>query len=325
MDHAAVDSLLELQSGVISRAQLLGCGAAPHDVKRLIRRRDLNELLPGVYMDHTGAPTWLQRAWAGALARWPAALSGASAIRSVVGPGWRGHDDLGPIELAVARHRTLIARDGYRLRHLTQFEARVQWSTSPPRVRLEDAILQVAADQTSEWQAIGVLTDACGSRRTTPARLLAATDALTRLRRRRFLREVLVDLDSGACSVLEQGYLRLVERPHLLPAAERQVTIRNDRGREYRDVEYRAYLVGLELDGRVYHESASQRDRDLDRDLDAAVAGKAAVRLGWGQVFGRPCLTAERVAALLSANGWIGCASSCGPDCVVSRAARTCV
>ncbi len=137
--------------------------------------------------------------------RWPAALSGASAIRSVVRPGWRGHDDLGPIELAVARNRTLVAHNRCRLRHLTQFEARVQWSTSPPRVRLEDAILQVAADQKSEWHAIGVLTDACASRRTTAARLLAATDALTRVRRRQFLHEVLVDLDSGACSVLEQG------------------------------------------------------------------------------------------------------------------------
>ena len=315
VDREELSQILDLRSGVISRAQVIECGAEPHDIKRLLRRRELTGMLTGVYLDHTGDPTWLQRAWAGTLACSPAALSGMSAIRAVVGPGWRSHDDSGLIEIAVARDRTVVAPEGYRVRHLTGLEARVQWNTSPPRLRLEDAVLQVAACQATEWLAIGVLTDACGTRRTTAARLLAATDALTRLTRRHFLRDVLSDLGSGACSVLEQGYLRLVERPHGLPEADRQVTIRTDRGREYRDVRYLGHGLDLELDGRVYHENARQRDRDLDRDLDSAVAGDAAVRLGWGQVFDRPCRTAERIGALLSARGWDGAVVPCGAEC----------
>lgn len=321
MDHNTISQLLEHQSGIVSRSQLLGCAAQPHDIKRLVRRRELTGLIQGVYVNHTGEPTWLQRAWAGTLACWPAALSGTSAIRAVVGPGWRGHDDASPIELAVRRGRTLVQPPGYRVRHLGSLEARVQWNTSPPRVRLEDAILHLASRQDSEWQTIGVLTDACGTRRTTAARLLTGTEALPRLRRRQFIRDVLADLESGACSVLEQGYLRLVERPHGLPAGERQVTLRSRRGREYRDVKYPAYAVDLELDGRVYHENASQRDRDLDRDLDAAVADEASVRLGWGQVFERACWTAERIGRMLSARGWSGTATPCGTDCTVEGAA----
>lgn len=321
MDHRDIDRLLEHQSGVISRAQLLACGAQPHDIKRLVRHKELSGLITGVYLNHTGAPTWLQRAWAGTLACWPAALSGPSAIRAVVGPGWRGYDDDGPIRLTVARSRKLVVPDGYRLQRLGRLEARVQWNASPPRLRLEDAVLQLAADADGEWRTIGVLTDACSTRRTTAARLLAATEALTRLDGRQFIRDVLADLDSGACSVLEQGYLRLVERPHGLPDAERQVTVRSERGREYRDVTYPAYMVDLELDGRIYHDHPRQRDLDLDRDLDAAVAGEASVRLGWGQVFDRPCRTAERIAMMLSARGWDGTLTPCGGDCSANPAA----
>jgi len=315
VDHEGIERLLADQAGVISRAQLLGCGAAPHDVKRQLRRRDLAPLLAGAYVDHTGVPTWLQRAWAGVLVCEPAALGGTSAIRAVVGPGWRGHDDQGQITLAVARPRKLVAPDGYRLQRLTGFEERVQWNAGPPRLRLEDAILHLAGSQTTQGRTVGVLTDACGTRRTTPARLLAAVAQLPRLPGRRFIRHVLRDLESGACSVLEHGYLRRVERAHLLPAAERQVSTRTDRGREYRDVTYARFRTIIELDGRGYHEASTQRDLDLDRDLDAAVAGAVTIRLGWGQVFDRTCRTAGRLGALLAARGWQGRPAPCGDDC----------
>jgi hypothetical protein len=271
-----------------------------------------------VYVDHTGDPTWLQRAWAGVLACEPAALGGFSAIRAVVGPGWRGHDDSGPITLVVARPRKLVEPDGYRLQRVSGFEPRVQWNAGPPRLRLEDAILHLAAAQSTPWRTIGILTDACGTRRTTPGRLLATVTALPRLPGRRFIRDVLHDLDSGACSVLEHGYLRRVERAHRLPGAERQVSTRTDRGREYRDVRYARYGTIVELDGRIYHESAAQRDLDLDRDLDAAVAGELTVRLGWGQVFDRTCRTALRLGALLRARGWAGRPVACGGSCPAS-------
>ena len=71
----------------------------------------------------------------------------------------------------------------------------------------------------------------------------------------------------------------------------------------------------VELDGRLFHDTARQRDADLERDLDAAVEGMGTVRLGWGQVFDRACDTAGKVAALHRARGWTGSARRCGPDC----------
>ena len=70
----------------------------------------------------------------------------------------------------------------------------------------------------------------------------------------------------------------------------------------------------MELDGRLWHDSVEGRDADLDRDLDAAVERLATVRLGWGQVYGRPCETAVRIGHLLEARGWSGTVARC-PDC----------
>jgi len=64
--------------------------------------------------------------------------------------------------------------------------------------------------------------------------------------------------------------------------------------------------VVVELDGRLFHDAATGRDRDLERDLDTATDGRSTVRLGWGQVFERPCSTAAKVGRLLQLAGWSG-------------------
>jgi hypothetical protein len=108
-------------------------------------------------------------------------------------------------------------------------------------------------------------------------------------------------------------YLTLVERPHGLPRAGRQVRD-SARGPVYRDVLYRRLGQVVELDGRLFHDSARLRDADLDRDLAAAADGLSTVRIGWGQVFERSCRTAWLIAALLRERGWAGAPASC-PRC----------
>lgn len=314
---AAVADLLDQQHGVVCRRQLLEIGVLPHDVERHLRRREWVRLLPGVFVDHTGDPTWLQRSWAGVLYLWPAALAHGSALRAAAGPGWRRHDDSGPIELLVSKNRHLGGPDGYLVRRVSSFEDKVQWNLAPPRMRLEEAAIEVAAAEKTEFGAIAVLADACQSRRTTARRLLTALEARRRLPRRAWLLDVLTDIAEGSCSVLEQGYLTRVERAHGLPRARRQAPSRGDRGPVYRDVDYGELGLLVELDGRLFHNSAGQRDLDLDRDLAAAVNGRGSVRLGWGQVFGRECRTAAQVSALLRQRGWTGTPRACGPDCSI--------
>jgi hypothetical protein len=306
--------LLEVQSGILSRRQCLESGLKDHDIRRMLRRRDLVLVHEGVYVNHTGGLTWLQRSWAAVHALWPAALCHESAIRAGDGPGRSQHSDEAPIHVAVDRNRAIKAPPGVVLHRIADFEAKVHANTSPPRQRIEEAVIDVAAKAANELDAVAALADAVRARRTTADRMRAALARRTRIRRRAFLSSVLDDVAAGTCSTLEHGYLDRVERAHGLPVAARQVKA-SSRGVIYRDVDYEAFTFRVELDGRVHHSSVRDRDMDLDRDLDAVADDQAVtVRLGWGQVFARPCRTAQRISTILVARGWRGTAERC-PAC----------
>lgn len=302
--------LLRRQDGTISRTQLREHELAAHDIERMLRRRELAQLLPGAFVDHTGKPTWRQRAWAGIHHFGPAALAGRSALRSAIGPTWRHHEDAAPIELVIPADVRRRPVPGYVVRRSRRYDDLVVAHVSPRRMRVEHAALLVAADL-GEPDAVQLLADACQSRRTTASRIVDAASSLRGLRRGAWLTEVLHDIDTGTCSVLEHGYLHRVERPHGFPVATRQRAVHKGR----RDVEYLELGQVVELDGRLFHDSAEQRDVDLDRDLDTAVDRQHAVRLGWGQVFDRPCRTAGRIGVLLSQRGWPGPVQECSPSC----------
>ncbi len=185
-----------------------------------------------------------------------------------------------------------------RVHRLAHFRERVQWNRCPPRVRLEDAVLDVAGRAGSDFAAFTVLAEACRTRRTTPRRLADALAGRARLPRRAWLAAVLADLAAGTASVLEYRYASAVERAHGLPTARRQVRATTSTGVVYRDAEYAGELV-VELDGRLVHNTVAQRDADFERDLDAALDGRTTIRLSWGQVVGRPCHTAAKLAQLL--------------------------
>jgi hypothetical protein len=306
-----LDDLHQRQSSVIARWQAVERRLTDNDIRRLCRRRDWVRLHPGVYVTHTGEPTWTQRAWGAVLFAWPAALCAESALEVVQG-GQRGE---GLIHVAVGRNRSLTAPRGVRLHRMAHLTERVMWNVGPPRVRYEDAVLDVAGGAATDAAAVAALAGAVQSRRTTAERILSALDARLRSRRGTWMRQVLRDIAAGACSVLEHGYLVHVERAHGLPRADRQGKEAATLGIVYRDATYDDLVV--ELDGRLFHDNARQRDRDLDRDLDAIVRGRVTVRLGYGQVFDRPCATAARVAALLTQRGWTGHPQPCGPDCAL--------
>ncbi len=311
----SADELLSLQGGVIARRQLVSRGWGDHDIARMLRRRLWASVFEGVYVNHTGELSWLQRAWAGVLFSWPAALSHASALRAADGPGRRSADD-GLMHIVVDRDRRLVRPPGTELHRRRAFDKHVLWNLGPPRVRYEQAAIDVATSADCEYAAVAALSQAVQSRRTTARRMLSAMEERERLPRRQWVAGVLRDIDEGTCSVLEHGYLARVERPHHLPRGRRQVAGVGKAGRIYRDVAYRLPLV-VELDGRLFHDSTSARDRDFDRDLLAQVEGQLTTRLSWGQVFDRACWTAAQVAVLLQQRGWTGAPTPCGADCAL--------
>ena len=310
---ADIRTLLGQQDGVVSRQQALASGLAPHDVRRLLRRRDWVTVHPGVYIAHTGPLTWSQRAWAAVLWAWPAALWGRTSLAALERPAVPTSPE--PLHVVVNRHRSgLRPPAGVVVHHAGRLDTAVLWNASPPRTRVEEAALD-AATSASEVEAVAVLSRCIQRRWTTSDRLILALSRRGRIPRRRWMSDVLADLGAGTCSVLEHGFLSRVERPHRLPRAERQRPAWSSQGLVYRDADYGPVLV--ELDGRLFHDSALARDRDLERDLDAAVDGRASLRLGWGQVFDRPCSTAMKLAVVMRLRGVDLKPQPCGPSCAI--------
>jgi very-short-patch-repair endonuclease len=313
MTERRVADLLANQAGVVARRQLLDLGISDDDIERKLRRREWVRVHRGVYVDHGGRLTWIQKAWAVVLYYWPAALCHASSLRvqDIRTTGQR--DDV--IHIAVSHDRRVTRLDGVKIHRVTNLSPLVQPNRSPARIRLENALLAVASAAPRDSDAIAVLGDACQCRRTTPTRLVEALKEHPRLPRRRFLTKILDDAAQGAYSVLEHRYLTRVERPHGLPTAKRQRQVRPGRSLAYRDVDYLDLSTVVELDGRLGHEKALDRWDDMERDVDSVVDGLTTMRVGWQQVETGPCRTAHAVARVLKAHGWDGRPKPCAPTC----------
>ncbi len=324
MDLDAFAGLIARQEHVFTRRQVFDVGGDENLIRRMVRRREWSVVHPGVMVDHTGSLSRSEREWAAVLYYAPAALAGSSALRRHgVRTGRDGSGDDDPeIHIAVDRRRRVAELPGTRVVRVSDFDARALSNLNPPRLRLEHAVLDLAGESEQDVDAVAVMADACQSRRTTAARLLTTLEDRPTLRRRRFLRQVLLDVAQGTNSVLEWLYLHRIERPHQLPTATRQRAIVQRRGSGYRDVEYLGCAVVVELDGRVGHQRARDRWDDLGRDVDAAVDGRLTVRLGWHQV-AEPCRTAAALGQILVARGWAGRPVTCAPDCQLWSPAAT--
>jgi len=305
------------QAGVISRRQLHAAGYAPYDIERMVRRRELSPRFPGVYLAHTGTPSWLQRAWIALLVTssevdvGDVALAHRSALRIAEGPGRRAAEE-DPIHVAIPETRRVRSRPGVVVHRTEHLFRRLHPGRVPPRLRYEDAVLDVAADL-GDFDALEVITRAVSGRYSTASRLLDTARSRPWLHSRTWLEAVLADVAEGTHSVLEHAFLERVTRPHGLPTPTRQRRERTAIGVVYRDAVYGG--VAVELDGRLHHSELQQRSADMDRDLEAAAMGIRTVRLGWGQVVGRPCQTAAALARVIGHHGL----RRCGPACVASE------
>lgn len=315
----AVADLLARQDGVVTRRQLLDAELTQAQLDTLLRRRALVVAHPGVYLSHTGTPTWSQRSWAAILYAGRSALHLDSALHR---PG-KDTSPKGDIHVAVDWTRRVAPQPGIRIHRVRELEDQVRWNLSPPRVRLEVAAVAAAHHAPDELAAISALAAVVGARRTVAGRLRLEIERRGRLRRRGLLTDLLADLERGTHSVLEHGYLTRVLRPHGLPEpTSQQEALGAGATRQYRDVAHADVKLHVELDGRL-HDETDVRDDDADRDLDDLARGLVTPRLRYRQVFATPCRTASRLAVLFAARGWDGTPRSCGaPDCVVSGEAR---
>jgi hypothetical protein len=243
------------------------------------------------------------------LAYWPAALAHASALPD---------PPTNVVHVGVGPERNLRALPRIVLHRTPDFELRADLDRSPPAIRLEHALIDVAGGELRGKDvaaAFAALARVCSTRRTTPQRILQVLATRQRVCGRSTLEAMLADLRDGACSILERGYLHRVERAHGLPRGKRQSRSTATGRLTYRDVHYRAQGVVVELDGRAFHDSPRDRDRDAFRDLaELCRSDLVTTRVTYGLVYNDPCSTAVLIGDLLRRRGWPGRPRNC-PRC----------
>jgi very-short-patch-repair endonuclease len=297
-------TLADLQAGIVTREQALGHGLRRAALYRLVRDDIWRRVSPGIFLTAPVAPSWAALAWCGVLIG-----GGTSRLGGLAAAYLHGLAGLppGPILVLVPATRARPTVSGPWVFRRERAGARSPRTVgSPPRLTVEDTVLDLVAEARDAKTVAHWVTTAVQDRLTTPEQLRRAAGRRRALANRRVLSVLIDDVAAGARSVLEVDYLRNVERHHGLPVGRRQD---RQRGTEV-DVYYDDYAMLVELDGRRGHTGAG-RFRDMRRDNAAARQGLLTLRYGYADVHDRACEVAFEVGAILASRGWPGTVGRC--------------
>lgn len=302
----AVLGLAVAQASALSVGQCRAGGMSDEAVRRLLREGQWAAVGRGLLVTCPGLETVDTRRWLALLAGGPGAALGLETAAAL--DGWGGAAP--EVHLVVpAERRTVQPGPWTVLRTRIPFATRGLLSrTTTPRTCLD--LCHRDPDR-----MVAYVTDAVNSRRTTAGQIQRELERWSRFPRRRFLLGLLDDTDEGALSVLENMWLRDVERAHGLPRGERQTRSRAG----VRDVRYGRLLV--ELDGRLGH-AGRGAFRDMWRDNVHLLHGEPTMRFGFHDVDQRACASAAMVAAVLRRQGMLLDPVTCSRGCVESESLR---
>lgn len=299
-----------MQCGVISRQQAIRGGMEPDVIDRLLRGGRWQRLQPGSYVVFTGPPPRKAVLWAALLRAGPGAVLSYQTAAEAFGLTDRPSS---MIHLTIPESRR-VSLPGAVIHRSTRVEEARHPVLLPPRTRVEETVLDLAEAAAAVDDAFSWACSACQRGLTTAERLCLAMRARKKLRWRGELSAALADISDGAHSVLEQRYIRRVERRHGLPRARRQVQVIRGTRYSYLDNAYDAYRVSVELDGRIAHPD-HQRWLDNRRVNEAAAEGRVTLVYNWADASWRSCQTAWQVGLALRRGGWPGAFCRCGASC----------
>jgi very-short-patch-repair endonuclease len=305
------EDLAAAQAGILTRRQALSTGLTDAAIEARVEAGRWQRVYPGVLATHSGPLDRAAQVWAAVLLAGPDAVLSHETAAEMIGLEARPDER---IHVTVPAGRTPVVRSGIVVHRSRNVAGTRHPILEPPRTRIEVTVVDLTQTSRDLDAAVGWLMRAVASRRTTPARLLAALTARRRVRWRRELTDALSDVADGCHSFLELRYTRQVERAHGLPRGDRQ----HHRGGTYEDVAYPGLATSVELDGKAGH-IAEHAFRDHRRDNAVVLAGARVLRYGFADVTQRPCLVAGEVAEVLRASGWSGRPRRCGPGCRLSQ------
>jgi very-short-patch-repair endonuclease len=137
--------------------------------------------------------------------------------------------------------------------------------SSVPITRVEETVLDLVEQAADFEEKFGWVAAAVGARVTTAERIAEALALRRKFPARAEAQLALGHVGQGIMSWLELQWASKVEHPHGLPAARRQVRVRQESGNRYLDNLYEEYRLCVELDGKAAHPESDQR-HDAARD-----------------------------------------------------------
>lgn len=270
----------------------------------------------GAFVTHAGPIEPDSNTWSALLA------VGAPCVASHETAVWLGAPErLSPpakVHIGVLDGRRVNPLEGVVVHHLADLcGERVLWNAAPPRVRAEQATLDVVHLCRTDDAIVAAIAASVTARITTIPRLREQLSHRPRMRNRALVVDILADVAEGAESPLERRDL-LNDRAHGLPGT-RQIVRYSGKQRFRVDVFFTGdglrYAVVKELNSRLWHGGEANRLKDMRRSNAAEERGDRTLQYGWGDIVGDGCRSAGQQIRVLRANGWLGTGHRCGPHC----------
>lgn len=269
-----VNTLLDLQQGVIARYQLKDA-AVLACIRRRVSARRWQAAYRGVYVDHNGNLTRAQRRWAVLLAAGPeAAWTGPTVLQLHGIRGWAS----AAVHVAVPHTHHGPAIAGGVVLRLRRLDCYLHGSRSPRQLRLPVAVLHTAAAAKSAADANAIVSGCVQQGKVSTVQLRTELQSLPRLPRRALIAECLLDVEGGAHSMNEIAFRQLVRRAGL-PEPVLQIEVATPGRRARLDGGWPEAGIWFEIDGELHREAAAWIN-DLDRSNELAIA-QGGTRLRW--------------------------------------------
>jgi len=188
------------QHGLVSRGQLIDLGLTPSQARTNLRNGRWQRVHPGVYATFTGSLDKMHLVWAALL------YAGPDAVACCATSLWLyGVIDKAPelIHVSIPESRRVDPHPGirpHRRRVLDQPGAPIHPAASPPRIRIEESLLDECARRTED-ETVGLVLRATQRRLTTPARIMAALSRRAIQPRRALILDLLTDAEAGVLNV----------------------------------------------------------------------------------------------------------------------------
>jgi hypothetical protein len=284
---------------VASRRQLYALGLRRWDVKAELRAGRWSRRGPQSISNLTGDLSDRGRWWTAVIEVGSrAALDGVTALQAA---GLRGFIEPA-IHISMPKSGRPRRLPGVVLHETRRRQPGDLVTTGIPRTRPAVAAVRAALWAPSNRQAALILTMAVQQRLVTVPALTEAMHAVRRHRRRRFVVQLLLDLQGGVQSLGELDFARMC-RDAGLPEPDRQVVHDLGGGRAVVDVEWVEYDLVVEIDG-VHHQEGPAVVADALRQNELTTRRSAVLRIPLLGLRTEPARFLGQVRTALVARGW---------------------